>query len=741
MRHEKTWLILLLLAAIMLTACGRQSMPDAVVIPTPDIQQHPMVIPPISPAVLAARERLALIGSGVQGLYFNWYVSLEETMFGAEVIARVGYLSKQGSVVLNTLSPPTTRVSWLARLEFRFRVHEYLKGSGPDEIGVFVHMAFDTEADARVALPDLVAAHDGRWDNREAIVFASTEDPNGGIRDGHPIPTGPGQYWFMSVGSGDRGFIDKYTVASEYEKLWLPAATSATSTARTTSATEKRYMLGLPATSGGARSASTVPTISLSNLKSRIAALEAEATAGGTEEYRDCVESAYKYRTFQQVKVSRLGDGVWRQIDYTIGSGLPAGTVVWEYDPLHGIAPDKTGMMWTAGPDADLFRYENDNFRPNPPNPESVVFRSRGVTVRPLPAGTYRFHPNMQPEISKLCSTDRSIGYNRTLAVLEVERPAGVPIQHEAFFDPVDIGDAVGADGTNGVIKPAVFSLGGEPTTIESLKWEDGTVTMELSPTASLADYTLDFIDVTGTTTLSLSSENASTTALTWTVPDKPWNAGDLLMLRIHRPISTDATLSNLALSGVDLAFDPATTTYAASVPATTTQTTVTPTTNHASATYVVKLAGVTDADGTIPLAAGDNVITIDVTAEDTTTTQTYTITLTRPAPPDPVTVTLTPRVEGPRTRVNITIEWNDPQTCDGQYLVALYTSSDYMVQFLGYTPASETPSRTTESATNWVLSRFPDWFAGVTCYPNASSAPARDLGRVSLRAAHPDSN
>ena len=70
--------------------------------------------------------------------------------------------------------------------------------------------------------------------------------------------------------------------------------------------------------------------------------------------------------------------------------------------------------------------------------------------------------------------------------------------------------------------------------TISGLKWENGTVTLELSPTASLADYNLDFIDVTGTTTLSLTSENASTTALTWTVPEKPWSDGDLLMLRIH---------------------------------------------------------------------------------------------------------------------------------------------------------------------------------------------------------------
>ena len=64
-------------------------------------------------------------------------------------------------------------------------------------------------------------------------------------------------------------------------------------------------------------------------------------------------------------------------------------------------------------------------------------------------------------------------------------------------------------------------------------------------------------------------------------------------MLRIHKPVSTDATLSSLTLNGVDITCNPATTTYTASVPATTTQTTVTPTANHDAATYVVKLGGV----------------------------------------------------------------------------------------------------------------------------------------------------
>ena len=49
-----------------------------------------------------------------------------------------------------------------------------------------------------------------------------------------------------------------------------------------------------------------------------------------------------------------------------------------------------------------------------------------------------------------------------------------------------------------------------------------------------MVGHAVDFIDVTGTTTLSLTSDNASTTPLTWTVPDKPWSDGDLLMLRIR---------------------------------------------------------------------------------------------------------------------------------------------------------------------------------------------------------------
>ena len=100
-------------------------------------------------------------------------------------------------------------------------------------------------------------------------------------------------------------------------------------------------------------------------------------------------------------------------------------------------------------------------------------------------------------------------------------------------------------------------------------------------------------------------------------------------------PLSTDATLSGLTLSGIDFgAFDSASTGYAASVANDVTETTVTPTTNDDGATYKVKLDGVTYADGTVSLAVGSNVITVEVTAEDGNATQTYTVTVTRAAPP-----------------------------------------------------------------------------------------------------------
>ena len=692
-------------------------------------------VPAATSDLQRAREQLSSFGGSIQG-FLNPHPgqsSLEEIILESDVIVRADYLRRAHSV-----ENINEGQWWVALLEFRFEVHEYLKGSGSDEIGAVAFYYYDTEVAARQAAPLLAAAHDARWDGREAIVFLNYIAEHVAPQQ---VQLGAGQFWLAPLDNGD-GFVDRYSVASDATKLWLPEASQSGSGTRAPSdsgksSTPQRFMLDVPSGSGGgsggARSAGG-PTISLSDLKSRITALEAEANAGGTPEYRTCVEAYYRdSRRTQERIANRGGRRVMSDHSFSMDSGLPAGTVMQKYPHYPPSTSDRFEPRWYEGPDKDLMAFDYVSF-----DDHSALLL---VTARPLPAGTYTFYPNWLWPESQLCNKDWSYRYNQVGKTLNVTTPATVRVLHEAFFDPVDIGDAVGADGTNGVLKPAAFSLNGATTTISSLKWENGAVSMTLSPTASLADYAIDFIDVNGTTTLSLTSDNASTTPLTWTVPDKPWSDGDLLMLRMRRFVSSDATLNGLTLTSIDLTFDPATTTYTTDVPATTTQTTVTPTANHGSATYVVKLAGVVDNDGTIDLAVGENVITVDVTAEDTTNNNTYTVTVTRAVPSEPITVTLTPRVDGSNTYVNITIEWNDPQTCDGRYLVALYTSADYLVQFLGFRTASETASLSTQSGTDWALRFFPDWFAGVSCHPSELSAQTRDLGRVSLRAAHPDSN
>ena len=105
-------------------------------------------------------------------------------------------------------------------------------------------------------------------------------------------------------------------------------------------------------------------------------------------------------------------------------------------------------------------------------------------------------------------------------------------------------------------------------------------------------------------------------------------------------PLSTDATLTALTLSGVDFGtFDSTTVSYAARVANIVSQTTVSPIVNDSGASYVIKRGGVTDADGVVLLAVGSNVITVEVTAEDNSTTRTYTVTVTRAEATEPETL------------------------------------------------------------------------------------------------------
>ena len=104
---------------------------------------------------------------------------------------------------------------------------------------------------------------------------------------------------------------------------------------------------------------------------------------------------------------------------------------------------------------------------------------------------------------------------------------------------------------------------------------------------------------------------------------------------------SADASLSSLSLSdslGDDIELRPefsaATTSYTTDdeLANSVTSTTVTAETTNDNATAVITINGVEDADGTVDLVGGYNVIAVEVTSEDGTTTQTYTVTVLRAA-------------------------------------------------------------------------------------------------------------
>jgi gliding motility-associated-like protein len=186
---------------------------------------------------------------------------------------------------------------------------------------------------------------------------------------------------------------------------------------------------------------------------------------------------------------------------------------------------------------------------------------------------------------------------------------------------------------STGTLAP-VFASGTNSYTVSV---PNATATINITPTANDATAT---IKVNGTTVASGAASAAiplsigSNTITTIVTAHDGVTTQTYTVTVTRTPLSTDATLSALALSNGTLspAFASGTNTYTASVANAISSITVTPTVNYAAATVTVN--GVTTASGAasaaIPLTVGSNTITTVVTAEDGTTTQTYTVNLTR---------------------------------------------------------------------------------------------------------------
>ena len=454
--------------------------------------------------------------------------SLEARIFASPVIARVRLDSVSSAAESGTIFDGSTK--YMAILELRFSVLEYLKGSGANDIVAVwdADPVFDTRQEAEAALPAIVAARDTQWDDREAIVFLQNSQTY------LPSTQQTGRYYL----SWERGFDldDNYSIASRYNKLWLPAE-AAVGAPSQPGGDQQRFLLDVPPASG------TAPTITLGEVKTRIAGVAAKLDAGdGSEEYRECVQRTYQFEGRNRHRVATTGSGLHRVApDIELDSGLATSTVAYE-DTGYGYLPNKRGRVWFDGEDADLFSIQFGDPVPWDSSGDgvndSIYYARRLLSSRPLPARAYRFHFNDRPYYFVSCE-GYTFRYEWTVAVTAPEGTL-----HEAFFDPVTDGSTVAADSTNGVLKPAEFSdANGASATIQRIAWEagtgdSGTVKLRLSPHTGVAGHTLHFIALDGSVSLSLNvadaTVDAATDTLSWMVASQPWQSGDKLMLRIR---------------------------------------------------------------------------------------------------------------------------------------------------------------------------------------------------------------
>ena len=455
--------------------------------------------------------------------------SLEEAIIGSDVVARARLNSVSQVVEFHDYSVGET--AYTRALEFNFDVLEYLKGGGGEQLVAVAYdldTPFNTRAGAALLGEDFLDERDTQWDDREAIVF---------LNDNHPaLPSSsePDRYWFGHLRFSGK---DRYTIASEQLKLWLPAARSGGATGAVGTSTQ-RFLTDVPSASGGVAGASGAsgvsPSITLSELSAKMVEVERTVREGdGSDEYRECVYRKYKWAREVRYETKRIGKYYGGQREHDLQSGLAADSEVFRYayggSYLNTYGPTAPvgyeGMFWLEGEDRESF---------------SVTYPGVVYTARPLPEGDYRFYFNDVPKEYVICDAKPEAERQRDERLVHVTAPDGT--LHEAFFDPADIGSAVGSDTDNGVLEPASFRLEGVgKVSIDRIDWQSERVEVELDPHSAtgFGNHHIDFLALDGTVALRLDFDDAveverdGTRALAWSVCDRPWDDGDLLMLRM----------------------------------------------------------------------------------------------------------------------------------------------------------------------------------------------------------------
>ena len=375
---------LLLIGALCLlaatAACGQAdstsptTLPDGTSPPSRSTDYPTLLVPTPTPVSRVAINRI-------------WTVSpsLEEQIFRSDQIVRATLLSVSTSTE-SLPSDPGVAPTYRAVHELRFTVHEYLMGSGSSEIVVVVRddHTFVSEADARRRAEEQLSQRKTTWDDRESILF---------LRAGQPDQFGGSSAATRSSSAPSLEFtLTNPVIQAPWDysidtlsRAWLPSSNAGSSSTRSPKTDSQAQMF---ITDG---SQSPPPSVSLSDLRSKIAEMETTLAAGaGIEGFLGCIEAKILHARHRQVEP-------WNpsQLEATIASGLGAGSEVNRFQGFRGDGYDRFRL---AGPDADLFLTRAADNDEDPKN----GFVNLLSVAKPLPAGVYsRYFPYWESSGSK----------------------------------------------------------------------------------------------------------------------------------------------------------------------------------------------------------------------------------------------------------------------------------------------------------------------------------------------------
>ena len=410
--------------------------------------------------------------------YYIGPPSIDRQILDADVIVLASFRSATAGTETMP-SPEGEQSTYRPVLTLNFTATEFLKGTGSNGFSVEMrstkeqywtggklYLGYLTEAEALQEATRLTTERNTRYDDRPGVLFlrgpvtpilppSSTASGTAARGDFSQAQSSSSNNFKFVTWGFESSF--GYSVDTD-SRAWLPAREAPSSGARSTDGGTTKNSQDTNPEFIKDGTASPPPVTTLSELRTRIGEIATMLGDGiGTEEYEGCIYSKLTRPEFYR---NNYPNG-WRPltVDRTIDSGVAAGTAL-RQSPEG--SDDRYNVLSVSGKDADYFQtvIRDDD------NDASNGYSYDYMPARPLPAGSYTANFHHQ-HYSYLVCNHNPIHNNYGTYNVTVTSPTGT--LHEAFFDPVTVGTAVKADGSNGVLKPTSFTVGGTSTEITGL--------------------------------------------------------------------------------------------------------------------------------------------------------------------------------------------------------------------------------------------------------------------------------